>query len=327
MLLEDKMPKQLLDDMDWEQLCEHVLSKVGHQLKAKEIPTFRRWFIEREKIGYLFDYIMVLRCFRIWQELKDGLDHFIVISGREGYGKSTLSFQMAAWINPNFRLKHITYDAKQYLDLMGEKAEQHVNNQIDYKDIKSESIVMDEGTELLSKESMNITNRTLTKTFFIQRALKFLVIINIPNFHMLDSVIRFHRVRTLIEIIKRGGYKAITGAGILTVSKEGLPTKQVNSVRLREGQFWHGSYTKKFPNTIDKQEYEKFKMQQIKICIERLKDDVVGAKMVAAVKVSKHIGCSTDTIVRMIKEGKVKGKQIGAKWYITRQAYDKLLLT
>ena len=48
-------------------------------------------------------------------------------------------------------------------------------------------------------------------------------------------------------------------------------------------------------------------------------------KMITAAKVAKEIGCSNETIIRMIKKGKVEGKMIGSKYYLTRKAYDKLI--
>ena len=66
------------------------------------------------------------------------------------------------------------------------------------------SIVLDEGTELLSRETQKQTNMAFLKTFFVQRVLGYLVITDIPNFFMLDNVIRLHRVRTLITITDRG---------------------------------------------------------------------------------------------------------------------------
>jgi hypothetical protein len=119
------MSNALEDRMTPTELCEHVLTKIGHKLKSEELETFKKWFIYRvEKVGYLFDYLLVLRCFRIWQELCAGLDHFIVIEGREGFGKSTLSFQIAAWISPDsFDINHICYSAKDYISILQKEAE------------------------------------------------------------------------------------------------------------------------------------------------------------------------------------------------------------
>lgn len=191
--------------------------------------------------------------------------------------------------------------------------------------IEAESLVLDEGTELLSREAMNITNRILTKTFFIQRALRFLVAVNCPNFFMLDSVIRNHRTRTLIEVLSRGKYKCIVGKGIKTVAREGKLSKDVNNVGLRKGEFFHGYFVKEFPKFMDRVIYEQHKMESIRDVLEQMKDDVVQKKMIAAGKTAKEIGCTPLTITSMIKRGDVDGKMIGGKYYLTRKAHDKLL--
>lgn len=311
----------LEDNMNWSQLCDHTIDKIN--LSSKDEPVFRRWFMSREKVGYRLDPITIFRCFNIWKELKNNLDHFIVISGREGYGKSTLSFHIAAWVTPDgFDMGNVCYGARQYLDILDLKAKESLKP--DSK-ILNTSIVMDEGTELLSREALNVTNRVLTKSFFIQRVLKFLVITNIPNFFMLDTVIRLHRVRTLIQVLDRGHMKVITGKGISKICKEGMLHKDVNAVCIPDGTFWHGSWRKKLPLDMDYEEYEQYKLESVAQAISDMKDDVVQKKMIAVGKVAKEIGSSRLMITAMIKRGEVEGKQIASKWYITRKAYDKLL--
>ena len=318
------MPRKIEEGKTWEEVHDHVYNLIGHKLKVSEEKTFKKWFMYREKIGILFDSIMILRCFRIWQEIQKNLDHFIVISGREGFGKTTLSFQIAAWVNPDgFELGNVCYGAKRYLEILSKKAVKYRTAE----GTKSESLVLDEGTELLSRESLNVTNRSLIKTFFVQRTLKFLVIVNIPNFHMLDIAIRMHRVRTLIEVTARAGYKCITGKGIPIIAKEGQLTKQVSSVRIPNGTFWQGHFRKDFPPMIDRVLYEGHKIDSIRSMLETMKDDVVETKLVAVSKVCKEIGTSSDTIIRMIKRQEYDGKQVGSKWYLTRKAYDKMVTT
>lgn len=317
---------KLENTMSWEEVHDHLFLKIGRKINKADRPIFKKWFMEREFLGLSFDAIMVLRCFRIWQEIEKGLDHFVVISGREGYGKSTLSFQIAAWINPKgFGLKNICYSAKEYLSVLSKKSEEYSKQ--GYKK-HSESLVMDEGTELLSRESLSITNRSLAKSFFIQRALNFLVIVNIPNFHMLDGVIRNHRCRTLIELTNRGKYKGITKKGIPIVAKEGLLTKSVLGVKIPYGTFWEGGFRIDFPPMINRKEYEDHKLESIKTALETMQDDIVQQKLLPASKVvGEIVGMDRKTLIRLIKKGEVDGKQIGAKWYITKKAYDKLIVT
>lgn len=316
------MTAKLEDTMTWPEICEHVLGKIGRTLNRNETAAFRRWFLEREKIGYRFDPVMILRCFRICQELDHKLDHFIVITGREGIGKTTFAFQIGAWCNPSFSLDTVCYGANSYIDVMHRKAESF---DLSMEKQEIETLVLDEGTELLSRESLTQSNRVLAKTFFVQRMLGFLVIVNIPNFFMLDSVVRLHRVKTLIEVLDRGSYKCYTGKAIKLVSEFGGRTKDMSSVRVPDGTFWHGSFHKGFPPTIDFNQYQAHKLESIKDMLQGMKDVGDAQKLLSISKISKEVGCGNQTIVNLIKSGKIKGKKIGFKWYVPVEEYEKLM--
>lgn len=304
----------------WPELYEITLRKVRPGLKHNELDEFRKWFMERENLGFLFDHKLILRAFRIWKELKTSLDHFVVVSGREGTGKTTLAIQLAAWVNPNFTLNTVVDSAEGFIKILKQRSDQYDKTPDD-----TQSMVMDEGTELLSRDAQNLTNKVLVKTFFIQRALRFLVIICIPNFHMLDSVVRHHRVRTLIEVLQRGKYKAITGKGIKIIAKQGALTKTVTTIKLSDQFFWHGYFSKEFPKTISYDEYIKKKYKGINKTLDNLQDDLSKLKMISARRVAREIGADAETIITLIKKGKVEGKQIGSKWYLTKKAYDLLM--
>lgn len=319
------MRKKLEEQYTWVELFNHIFPKIKRKLKPSEHTQFKKWFMKRECVGYFFDPVMILRCFRIWQDLQKDLDHFVVISGREGFGKTTFSFQIASWVNPNFNLDNVAYGVKRYLDIMHRKQKEIKKGMLNITKIPTESIVLDEGTELLSRESLNLSNRILTKSFFVQRALKFLVITNVPNFFMIDVVMRLHRVRTLIDVIGRGKYKAITGKGIRLVAEYGMKTKSISSARIPDGSFWHGSFNKSFPKSIDKKEYDCYKLESIGELLESMKDDSVKQKMISTVRVAKELGCKPETVKNMIRRGEVEGKLIGGRHYLTRRSYDKLM--
>lgn len=318
---------KLEEQMSWEELAEYTTNRLRPKLKPKEVPQFKKWFMEREKVGYRFDPVLILRCFRIWQDLKQGLDHFAVLSGREGAGKTTLSFQIGAWVNPNFKLDNVTYGAESYINTLDRKLKQYHayrNGEVD-DEPETETLILDEGTELLSRESLNKSNRILAKSFFVQRVLKFFVIVNIPNFHMLDSVVRMHRVRTLIEVKQRGKYRAHVGAAIKIISEKGAKKKDVLSVRIPSGTFWDGDFRKDFPQMIDSLEYEKHKLKGIDNMITTLKGEGVTAKFIPASQVARELNISQEAARNNVKKGLWSGKQIGARFYVRKDAYNDLI--
>lgn len=313
------MHKKLDTVYTWEELAERVIRKTN--IKQADQPRFRKWWQERKHLGWMFDDIMIKRCFNIWKDLENELDHFVVLSGREGIGKSTFSFQLASMINPNFTLKNIAYGVREYLKILERKSKAMKENQ----DQPKESIVLDEGTELLSRESNNLSNRILTKTFFIQRALRFVVLVNCPNFFLLDTVIRNHRVKTLIDIHNKGKYKCITGKGIPIAAEKGMRTKQVGTVPIPDGYQWNGTFRKDFPCTIDKDEYLKLKLDSIDKLLEELQSDAIKQKFVATAKVAETLGVSQKAVTNMVKRDEIAGKKIGNKWYVTITDFEKMM--
>jgi len=208
---------------------------------------------------------------------------------------------------------------------MSEKTRKILSTE-DRNSIPQDVLVLDEaGTQLLSRQSLSSSNVSLTKSFFAQRALKFLIILCVPNFFFLDTVIREHRVKSLIHITKRGTYKLITGKGIKTVSEFGKKTKQISKVTLGLSDFIYGNFSKKFPKTVDKEQYEIQKLEAIDELLTGLKDDFVEQKLFPASKVAKELGITTNTLINHIQNRQIQGKQINARWYISREAYNKLI--
>jgi len=316
--LEERFP-------EWSDLCNHVFSKISDKLPENHHKKFKSWFMKREQIGYRFDYRMILRCYKIWVDLNDNLDHFVVISGREGAGKSTFSFQIASWIIPWFTENNIVYTAAEYLKKLDKKSKKFLKSMEDGSAMpRVDSLIMDEGTELLSTETQKITNRILSKSFFVQRALRFLVIINIPNFFFLDSVVRNHRVKTLIDVNSRGLYTCYTGKAIKLIAKYGMKDKNISGVTVPNGTFFQGRFRKDFPLNLDYDMYNKAKIDGIDKLLSQMREDISQIKFFPVAKVAKEMSMSNEKLINMIKSEKIKGKQIGGKWYITKKAYDRL---
>jgi len=315
------MGASLEQSMTWSELCDHTINKLkGHFKTEKDIRQFKDWFMLREKVGYRFDAVLIFRAYNIWKDLHNNLDHFAVICGREGFGKTTLSVQLASWVDPDFSCDSIVYGSSAYVKVLQSKMEKYNRGE----EIKPESLVLDEGTELLSRESLNESNRVLTKTFFVQRALKYLVFINIPNFHMLDTIVRKHRVRTLIEVTDRGRYKAIVGVGIQIVTKDGERQKAVSNVRLPIGCWWEGYFNKDFPSNIDFEEYTKHKMKGIdNLLIELGKKDGEVVQGVYYVKdLMKLLSANRMTILSYMDRGLFPSIWVGQRRAVTAEVYQ-----
>jgi len=125
--------------------------------------------------------------------LKD-YDAFLIVSGREGYGKSTIAAQVATYLDSSYDLSRCCFTAEQFIDAV-EKAE------------KYEAIVFDETMGYLSSRgSMSKFNRALIKVMSEMRSKNLFVILCIPNFFELDRYPAMHRSVALIHCYKRGRF-------------------------------------------------------------------------------------------------------------------------
>ncbi len=272
---------------DWEKLGYITIQKIERDIIA-QVPYIRRWwkrddflrwFMRRRRVGWRFDHMLIFRAYFIWRELNRQGDHFTVIVGREGQGKSTLGSQFNSWISPNsFNVPAMCYNGVQLLNNLDKIAENYEAS----KGREKKSLQMDEGgMDLFAREAMRGTNVWLNKTFFAQRFLNVHTTICIPNFYMLDSGVREHRVKTLILVTNRGHYKAIVGEGI-RMANDGIHEyrKQLGAVPIPKGFYWTGRFSAQFPNTMSKVEYEKDKLKNIraflKSALKGIKDDKRG---------------------------------------------------
>ena len=272
--------------------------------------------LTKEKCGKVFDKWLWARCYKIYKDLNNYGDHFTVICGKEGRGKSTLLTQMCAVISTDlFHSKHICYKMKQFTGGLKECQ-------------KGDSFQLDEGNLFLfSREAMSGDNKAAVKLFSVIRMKNLHIGICVPNFYTLDTYIRDHRVDTLIRISDRGKYTAYVGEGIKIVSKEGAPYKNMNGIRLPLKWMTKGWYTKEIPqiNDLSTDEYNKHKEKNIDNFIDEL-DQVArkteSGKWISANQLAKAKGIDPRTAIKHIKNGNIKGHILGNRYFINENIED-----
>lgn len=318
--------KPLDEQCTWPELADLIYERCQKEFdKSLDRQKFVDWFMLREKVGLTIDWKLVYKAYQICQELENESDYFVCVQGQEGKGKSTLAFQLASWVNPDLALEDSVYTAGQYISKMQASTKAKLEGE---HPGHNQTIIMDEGAlDLFSREAMQKGNRNLSKCFFVQRILNFCVIICIPNFYMVDSIIRQHRVRLLISMMRKGKYKAINKRGIAVVNAVMKKVdKDVNRATLPYGSFWEGNNRKPFPKTIDKKEYETTKLNNIAQFLDKANKDLhQEPKLIKLGEVSRALACDRRTILRMAEEGKVKAKKIGRDWYISKESYNILV--
>lgn len=288
---------------EWEEKVQKTAFKIGRQNDKK----FIEWMRSKEGLGYLFDYYLWNHCYAITIKLSQNFDWFWVISGGERLGKTTMGSQVCAVISPTFKKENICYTIRDIIM-------QSRNSQ------KGDSILIDEGALVLfAKDSQSEGNKKLEKLFTTFGMKNLNIVICIPNFFLLSTYIRDHRVKTLIAITDRGKYHGFVRDAITKISKEGYAKKQVIGVRVPDGTTWRGYFNNQFPviNDLNLDEYEKWKEKNINDMMDVMvtekeekkgdEDVIDGIKYKTLKQLSKEVSISSDTLKVKYKQGLFKG--------------------
>jgi len=301
----------------WEEIVQHVLTKTQ---RFKDI-EFKEWLESKEHLKYCLDPITYKYIHNIKKELDDDNDHVTVIVGREGSGKSRLALNYAAVTSPTFSMLHVCYKPDQlYKAIKASK--------------KGDTILIDEGgLFLFSRDAMGSDTKSIVKLFTIVRQKNIHFIIAIPNFWILDSVIRDHRVKTLINVFERGSFEGFRGQAIKIISKTGAKFKTIDreaTKRIYSSQRWKGHWIKDIPNINDitEEKYLKFKAEVMDEFIEELeakeeeRQQPEQSEYVKVSQVTKRMGCHRNAVMARIKDGTIKGKKMGGRFFIERESWE-----
>ena len=266
---------------DPEKLFNYVNQKLWDKAYSSEIEKkrFKKWFMPRIiKHPLTFDTILLWHCYKLSQKIEKNNDATIVITGSTGSGKSTLSTQIICWIIPDFDRKNIITKLIDYVRIYRDRAVNIRNNMRLSGDVyrpPSDGLILDEGNEIRSDESMKKGNRQFRRIFTIQRFCKMLLIINIPFWHHLDKILRnSDSTDLLIHVLERGKYKGIIKNGIDTVEERNK--KSVNRVTLSTKFFWHGYFGSRMPDHIGQYNYETAKIDSAIEEMDSIYNDLKG---------------------------------------------------
>ncbi len=288
-----------------------LIKKKKPRLNEKK---FVKWLLSRKKrLGVIpFDSRLVYEAYNTYKKLRDDFDNWVVVSAKEGFGKTTLSEQWAYMISDKVTT---CFNYEETRDAL-EKSRPDTY----------ESIILDEGgTLLLSRESLSQTSRWIVKAGMVCRQNHVNFVINAPNFFLLDNYIRDHRVDLLLQIKKRGEYRAVFGSGIKTVSRDGARYKNVIGIKIRSDRYWDGKFRKTLPIAFDYKQYLAQKQFHMKQVLSSADKDLNISHFMKASRVGEMVGVTKDTVVRWIKNGTMKGKQIGGHYFVDKKSYREVI--
>ena len=285
--------------MSYAELADHLAGQVQESNNA----AFKKFIRSREYVGgRLFDAQTWLYCYKVVkQKLQMQNDQFIVITGVEGTGKSTLALQMASVIDPDFTVKQIAYTALDFYRLV-EKLP------------RGRAIVIDEAHRLLAAD-MTTTRDQHDLVLLLQemRQAGLCVILCLPYFRGLQKYLRQHRTDSLMMVSKRGDFKYASRKALTIINE--VTTKvgnmQPNEVKLPSGTFYNGGFNGTLPNNVDKEAYLKLKESKFYDFIgEKRKklEKVIQIEEEAppgltVTQVCKLVDCSDSVVREAIKKG------------------------
>jgi energy-coupling factor transporter ATP-binding protein EcfA2 len=217
------------DSLTWEENVDKIL----RDCRSSKSNDFRNWLTKKKGMGApFFDSYFHKRLHNIHNAVNyHDSDHFIVLAGKEGCGKSTFAIQIASLLDPTFNINRVCFKMTDYIDRLRNSK-------------PGQAFILDEGNMFLfNREAYSDDNRFMVKLFALMRQKNLITIICVPNFFTLDSYVRLHRVDTLIYISKRGKYIGYVKGAIKIVSKEGQRTNRMGGFKLRDGTYWPGYFT------------------------------------------------------------------------------------
>lgn len=190
--------------------------------------------------GFLLNNLQMVK-----KAVRRDYDAFIVVTGREGFGKTTLAFQCAVWLDKTFNLDRVCFTAEQFMKAV-DVAE------------KYQVVVFDEAMGYLaSRGAMSKFNRALIKVMAEMRSKNLIIFICIPNFFELERYVAIHRSTGLLHVKHRGAFGSYDYS-----KKKALYLKGRKEYSYSIPPTFIGDFKDYFP--LDKEKYEEKKQKAIK---------------------------------------------------------------
>ena len=142
-----------------------------------------------KKSDYYIDPILEEELKRIKTAvIKRDRDYVLIIDGEEGSGKSVLAQQIGQYLDPNFNLDSIVFNADQFIGRLKNAP-------------KFSCVLLDEAyNSANARASLSEVNRSLISVATEMRQRNLFVIIVIPSFFDLDKYFALWRCRALIHV-------------------------------------------------------------------------------------------------------------------------------
>jgi len=229
--------------------------------------------------------------------LTDDLDFVLVVSGKEGMGKSTLAWLICKYVDSSFNANRIAYDSQEFKKLLNESK-------------PGQAILLDEGEWLLySRESMTRQNIDITKILAAIRLKNILMVICIPSFLKIDSYVRSHRAKALAIVPCRGRLQGYNENQLEHTYRD----KRTGHLKI-PGKPFRDSFKK-----VKGPEWEEYLKRKREFVSEILTKQPRRQVREYAILTNK----TPQAVYKSLKEGRTKGEQINGTWWVDEEEFKK----
>lgn len=208
--------------------------------------------------GYLRDNLDLLV-----KDVRDDNDCVFVVSGREGSGKSTVTFQAAKYVDPSFNLDRVVFSTEEFHKViieLGRKGE------------KYKAVVFDEAIAgARAAQWATHVSQALIQLLAQIRQFNLYVFVVIPSFFELNRYIAVHRSQALLHCYrdKLGRRGRFAGYGWEKKKRLFLVGRKEYNMRVQHPDFV-GKFTKFMP--LDDAKYREKKLKALSDAQDAVKD-------------------------------------------------------
>jgi hypothetical protein len=121
-----------------------------------------------------------------WAIHKKKQSAVLIVDGRSGMGKTTLSFQIAKYVTPDFSLENVFFTPDTFIEAL-----QHTK--------KGDTLVFDEAMLLSSRAALSSINRMIVIAMSMIRSKNLLIIFNVNSIFDLDRNLALSRADLLLH--------------------------------------------------------------------------------------------------------------------------------
>lgn len=259
--------------------------------------------------GYLINQLRSLK----YNVLHNDLDGLVLVTGREGRGKTTLAVQIGAYLDPRFTVDNIVFEPEPFFDLLKNAG----------PDDKGRCYILDEAYLSFSTSNRfeNFQKKLLAILTMIRKKNLFLIVVS-PSFFDLAKQIVCRRAECNIyvygdlvdgtdehgekvKVLKKGKWRIYDRRRVTDLWISSYKTWDMNAVKAN----LYGVFNRHFP--VDREEYERRKDAAIKRLEEGLetkkgvrKEDIPKHERQGAIGMLKHL-----RDWRMLKPGAIAKAQ------------------